>query len=83
MYIAKKDLQKTTEPLQGNFEGVGVQFQIMKDTLVVVQPVKGGPAESVGIQIGDKIITIDDSVAVGKICTNDWVFKKLRGKKGK
>ena len=82
VYIAKKDIQKTTEPLQGNFEGVGVQFQIMKDTLVVVQPVKGGPAESVGIQIGDKIITIDDSVAVGKICTNDWVFKKLRGKKG-
>lgn len=82
VYIPQKDVERTNEPLQGNFEGVGIQFQIVKDTLLVVQPVKGGPAELVGINIGDKIIMIDDSLAVGKICTNDWVFKKLRGKKG-
>jgi len=81
-YIPKEDVTRTNEPLQGNFEGIGVQFQIMKDTIVVVQPIKGGPSEQVGIVAGDKIIQIDDSVAVGKICTNAWVFSKLRGKKG-
>jgi len=81
-YIPKEDVTRTNEPLQGNFEGIGIQFQIMKDTVVVVQPIKGGPSEMVGIVAGDKIIQIDDSVAVGKICTNAWVFSKLRGKKG-
>ncbi|MDR0367520.1 MAG: S41 family peptidase [Bacteroidales bacterium] len=81
-YIPQKDVTRTNEPLQGNFEGIGVSFQIIKDTIVVVQPVKGGPSEQVGIIAGDKIIQIDDSIAVGKICTNAWVFSKLRGKKG-
>ena len=82
VYIPKEEVTKTNEPLQGNFEGIGVQFQIIKDTLVVVSPIKGGPSEKVGILAGDKIIQIDDSLAVGKICTNAWVFGKLRGKKG-
>ena len=81
-YIPKQDVTRTNEPLQGNFEGIGVSFQIIKDTLVVVQPIKGGPSEQVGIVAGDKIVQIDDSVATGKICTNAWVFTKLRGKKG-
>ena len=81
-YIPKKDVTKTNEPLQGNFEGIGVSFQIIKDTIVVVQPIKGGPSEQVGIIAGDKIIQIDDSIATGKICTNAWVYSKLRGKKG-
>ena len=82
VYIPKEEVAKANEPLQGNFEGIGVQFQIMKDTIVVVQPIKGGPSEMVGIVAGDKIIQIDDTLAVGKICTNSWVFSKLRGKKG-
>ena len=82
VYIPKEDVARTNEPLQANFEGIGVQFQIIKDTLVVIQPIKGGPSEIVGIVAGDKIIQIDDSLAVGKICTNAWVFSKLRGKKG-
>mgnify|MGYP003764565513 FL=1 len=82
IYISKKDVTRTNEPLQGNFEGIGIQFQIIKDTIVVVQPIKGGPSEQVGILAGDKIIQIDDTVAVGKICTNEWVYTKLRGKKG-
>lgn len=82
IYIPKQEVTRTNEPLQGNFEGIGVQFQIMKDTIVVVQPIKGGPSESVGIIAGDKIIKIDDSSAVGEICTNAWVFTKLRGAKG-
>lgn len=82
IYIPKAEVTRTNEPLQGNFEGIGVQFQIMKDTIVVVQPVKGGPSEKVGIIAGDKIIQIDDSSAVGSICTNAWVYTKLRGAKG-
>ena len=82
VFVPKKEVRRMNEPLEGNFDGIGVQFQIMKDTIVVVEPVKGGPSEKVGIRAGDKIIRIDDSVAVGKICTNAWVFKKLRGKKG-
>lgn len=82
VYIPKAEVTRTNEPLQGNFEGIGVQFQIMKDTLVVVQPIKGGPSEKVGIIAGDKIIKINDSSAVGTICTNAWVYSKLRGTKG-
>ena len=82
VYIPREEVTRTNEPLQGNFEGVGIQFQIMKDTVVVVQPIKGGPSEMVGIVAGDKIIQIDDTVAVGKICTNAWVYSKLRGQKG-
>lgn len=82
VYIPGRDVKRTNESLEGNFDGIGVQFQIVKDTIVVVEPIKGGPSEKVGIRAGDKIIRIDDSVATGKICTNSWVFKKLRGKKG-
>ena len=81
-YVPKKEVAKTHEPLQGNFEGIGVSFQIIKDTITVIQPIKGGPSEQVGIVAGDKIVQIDDSLAVGKIATNSWVFSKLRGKKG-
>jgi len=81
-YIPKREVTRTNEPLQGNFEGIGVAFQLIKDTIVVVQPIKGGPSEQVGIIAGDKIVQIDDSLATGKIATNAWVFSKLRGKKG-
>ncbi|MDR1458698.1 MAG: S41 family peptidase, partial [Bacteroidales bacterium] len=81
-YIPRSEVTKTNEPLQGNFEGIGVSFQIIKDTVVVIEPVKGGPSEQVGIIAGDRIVEIDDSLATGKICTNAWVFSKLRGKKG-
>ena len=81
-YIPKREVTRTNEPLQGNFEGIGVSFQIIKDTITVIQPVKGGPSEQVGIIAGDKIVQIDDSLATGKIATNAWVFSKLRGKKG-
>ncbi len=81
-YIPKQEVTKTNEPLQGNFEGIGVSFQIIKDTIVVIQPIKGGPSEQVGIIAGDKIIQIDDSLATGKTATNAWVYSKLRGKKG-
>ncbi len=81
-YISKKDLQKAIEPLEGNFEGIGVSFQIYKDTILVISPVPGGPSEKLGIMAGDKIVKINNENATGKILDNNYVFKQLRGKKG-
>ncbi|MBP1630253.1 MAG: peptidase [Bacteroidetes bacterium] len=82
VYINKDDVQKMNEPLQGNFDGIGVSFQIMKDTIYVVDVIRGGPSEKVGVMAGDKIIKVDDFVATGDTIKNDWVFKHLRGEKG-
>ena len=82
VYISKKDLKKMNEPLEGNFEGVGIQFNILHDTITVVSPIAGGPSKKLGIRAGDKIITIDDKVVAGVGFTNSDVAKNLRGKKG-
>ena len=81
-YISKKDLQKANEPLEGNFEGIGVSFQIYKDTILVISPVPGGPSEKLGIMAGDKIVKINNENATGKFLDNNYIFKQLRGKKG-
>ncbi len=81
-YISKEDLQAVNEPLNGNFEGVGVQFNILKDTLYVVSPIAGGPSEKLGIQAGDKIVKIEDENVAGVGITSQDVFDKLRGPKG-
>jgi carboxyl-terminal processing protease len=60
MYISKKDLERANEPLVGNFEGIGVQFEILNDTINIVHPIPGGPSEKLGIMSGDKIIKIND-----------------------
>jgi carboxyl-terminal processing protease len=82
MYISKKDVQRANEPLEGNFDGIGVQFEIIKDTITVVHPVPGGPSEKLGIMSGDKIISIDGEVVAGKKITNQFVLDHLRGKRG-
>lgn len=82
VYISKKDVEKTNEPLVGNFEGVGIQFQIYKDTILVISPVPGGPSEKLGIQAGDKIIKINKEDAFGKKVTTQFVLDHLRGPKG-
>ena len=82
VYIPKKDLQRANEPLEGNFEGVGIQFEILKDTITVVHPTPGGPSEKLGIMSGDKIIRIDGELVVGKNITNQFVLDHLRGKRG-
>ena len=82
MYISKKDVEKANEPLVGNFEGIGVQFEILKDTITVVHPIPGGPSEKLGIMAGDKIIKIDTEYVAGKKITNQFVLDHLRGKKG-
>ncbi len=82
VYIAAKDVQRANEGLQGNFEGVGISFQIVSDTIVVQSVIDGGPSEKVGVMIGDKLIRIDGIDATGDSARNDFVFRHLRGKKG-
>ena len=81
-YIAKKDVEKANEKLVGSFEGIGVTYQLIRDTITVISPVAGGPSEKVGIMTGDQFIKIDGEDAFGKKIDNDYVMKKLRGKKG-
>jgi carboxyl-terminal processing protease len=80
VYMTPAQVRKSKEEFQGNFEGIGIEFDIIADTLIVVTPIAGGPSEKIGVQSGDRIITIDDSTAVG--ITRDDVFRKLRGPKG-
>ena len=82
MYISKKDLQRANEELVGNFEGIGVQFEILRDTINIVHPIPGGPSERLGILSGDKIIKIESENVTGKKINNQFVFDRLRGKKG-
>ncbi|MBP5547831.1 MAG: S41 family peptidase [Bacteroidales bacterium] len=82
MYIAAKDVQRTNEGLQANFEGVGISFQIVDDTISVTDVIVGGPSEHVGLLIGDKLLMVDDTVATFKGVNNNFVFRHLRGKKG-
>lgn len=81
-YISKEELDRVNEPLVGSFEGIGVTFQLFNDTILVIAPVPGGPSDKLGIMAGDKIVKIEDEDATGKKITNDWVMKRLRGKKG-
>ncbi|MDP2424179.1 MAG: S41 family peptidase [Bacteroidales bacterium] len=81
VYLSKADVDKANEPLVGNFEGIGVQFQIFKDTIVVTAAIADGPSEKVGIMAGDKIVKIDGEDSFGNKITNDYVLGKLRGKK--
>jgi carboxyl-terminal processing protease len=82
VYISKEDVKKMNEPLEGSFEGIGVQFNIMNDTLLVVSPISGGPSEKVGILSGDRIVKIDTENVAGIGLTNEMVFDRLKGKKG-
>ncbi len=81
-YISKKDIDKANEPLVGSFEGIGVTFQLIRDTITVIGPTPGGPSEKVGIMAGDQFIKIDGEDAFGKKVDNEYVQKHLRGKKG-
>lgn len=80
VYITAKEMEKVEEDFKGSFEGIGVQFDVVSDTITIISPITGGPSEELGILAGDKIIKIDDSLAVGLLQSD--VPKKLRGKKG-
>ena len=81
-YSDAEEVKKMNEPLQGNFEGIGVQFQMIEDTLLVVQPVSNGPSEKVGILAGDRIIAVNDSAIAGVKMSTEDIMKRLRGPKG-
>ena len=81
-YNNAEEVKKMNEPLQGNFEGIGVQFQMIEDTLLVVQPVSNGPSEKVGILAGDRIIAVNDSAIAGVKMSTEDIMKRLRGPKG-
>jgi len=82
IYIPKEDLEEVNEPLKGNFEGVGIQFNIVRDTIYVVDAISGGPSERIGIRAGDRILKIDTETVAGVNFKNSDVMKRLRGKKG-
>ena len=81
-FIPKKELERMEEPLRGSFEGIGITFQIFKDTILVIAPIPGGPSDRLGIMAGDKIIIIDDTAAYGDKVNNQYVMDRLRGEKG-
>lgn len=81
-YISPKDVELAKTQLEGDFDGIGIEFFILKDTIQVVTPLSGGPSEMVGLRAGDKIIAVDGENVAGIKITNRDVFKKLRGPKG-
>ncbi len=81
-YIHASDLQATNEPLNGNFEGIGIEFNLLRDTIYVVTAIPGGPSEKAGLKSGDKIIFVDGKNVAGVKITNEMVFKNLKGKGG-
>ena len=82
VYISKEDVDKMNEPLQGNFEGIGITFNIFKDTLLVTETISGGPSEKVGLRSGDRIIQVDGKNIAGTGISTTDVMKMLRGDKG-
>jgi len=81
-YLSKEEVEEMNEPLQGNFEGIGISFNILDDTIFVISPISGGPSEKVGILSGDRIVKVDEKNVAGIGITNEKVFELLRGKKG-
>ena len=81
-YMTAKEVKAANEPLQGNFEGIGVQFNMVEDTLLVVQPVVGGPSEKRGILAGDRIVSVNDTAIAGVSMSKEEIMRRLRGPKG-
>lgn len=81
-YIPREVQQQEEAEMSGGFEGIGIEFQIIDDTIQVVSPIRGGPSELLGIQSGDRIVEVDGKVVAGKGITNQDVIRMLRGKKG-
>ena len=81
-YSTPKETKAMTEPLNGSFEGIGVQFNMVEDTLIVIQPVINGPSEKVGIMAGDRIVIVNDTVIAGVKMTKEEIMRRLRGPKG-
>lgn len=81
-YVTKEEFNEMNDPLLGSFEGIGVSFRIEKDTIMVINVIKGGPSEKVGLMDGDRIVYIGDSLVVGKKVNNNTAMRLLKGPKG-
>ena len=81
VYIPAVEFKEINEPLEGEFEGIGVEFNIQNDTIIVVNTIPGGPSEKRGVMGGDRIVKINDTIVAGVSITNSQVMKKLKGKK--
>ena len=82
VYISAKDVKEMNEPLLGNFEGIGIQFNLLRDTIIVIDPIGGGPSEKVGVLAGDRIIEIDSEKVAGVGISTNGVRSRLLGMKG-
>ena len=81
-YLTAKEVKEANEPLQGSFEGIGVQFNMAEDTLLVIQPVTDGPSEKAGILAGDRIVSVNDTIIAGVKMSKEQIMRRLRGPKG-
>lgn len=81
-YATKEEVKALQEPLNGNFEGIGVEFNLIEDTLLVIQPVVGGPSEKAGILAGDRIVSVDGTPIAGVQMSKEEIMRRLRGPKG-
>jgi carboxyl-terminal processing protease len=82
VYIPAKDLARANEPLQGNFEGIGISFNMLTDTILVISTIPGGPSEKMGLLAGDKILYVNDSLVAGRHISDEQVMGMLKGPKG-
>lgn len=81
-YISSEEFNQTNDPLLGSFDGIGIEFRIIKDTVVVLNPIPGGPSEQVGIRAGDRIVKVEEEIIAGVKIENEKVIKLLKGKRG-
>ena len=81
-YLTAQENDKSNETLMGSFDGIGVQFNMIEDTLFIVQPIPDGPSEKVGIMAGDRIVTVNDTAIAGVKMSQESIMKRLRGPKG-
>jgi carboxyl-terminal processing protease len=82
VYIPAKDLAHANEPLQGNFDGIGISFNLLTDTILVISTISGGPSEKIGLLPGDKIIFVNDSLVAGRHLSEERVMSMLKGPRG-
>ena len=81
-YISIKDVKSTEENMQGSFSGIGIEFNIIEDSIVVISPISGGPSEKLGIQSGDRIVMVEKENVSNVGIKNEEVIQRLRGEKG-
>jgi carboxyl-terminal processing protease len=82
VYIPSEELQDVNEPLEGNFSGIGIQFNMQNDTIIVINTIPNGPSARVGLMAGDRIVKVNDSIVAGKKIPSDNIVKKLKGPRG-